>query len=66
MYNSTTGGEKQSPAPAISAGVEWVKGSIVIRPEFRYIHYAESFGSNVRVGRAQQQRRVLLGIVYRH
>jgi hypothetical protein len=65
VYNRTTGGEKQSPAPAISAGVEWVKGPIVIRPEFRYIHYAESRGSDISVARAQEQRQILLGIIFR-
>jgi hypothetical protein len=53
IYNSTTGGENQSPAPVESAGFEWLRGSFVVRPEFRYIRYRESFGSNVDVGRPE-------------
>jgi hypothetical protein len=65
IYNSTTGGENQSPAPVVSAGFEWLRGSFVVRPEFRYIRYRESFGSSVDVGRPANQTQLVIGIFYR-
>jgi hypothetical protein len=65
IYNSTTGGENQSPAPVVSIGFEWLRDSFVVRPEFRYIRYRESFGSNVDVGRPANQTQLVIGIFYR-
>ena len=65
IYNSTTGGENQSPTSVVRAGFEWLRGSFVVRPEFRYIRYRESFGSSVDVGRPENQTQLVIGIFYR-
>ena len=61
-----SGGDHQAPAPVISGGVELlVRHSFVVRPEFRYIHYAEEFGSNQSVARPSTQTQFLIGIAFR-
>lgn len=57
--------DDQTPAPVISGGVEFVIHSLVIRPEFRYIHYSEQMGSNSSVGRPSTQTQFLVGLMYR-
>jgi hypothetical protein len=63
--NRISGGDDQAPAPVISAGVEWVRHSFVIRPEFRYLHYPEAIGPNHSVGRPSTQTQFLIGFMYR-
>jgi len=65
VRNRISGGDDQAPAPVISAGVEWVRHSFVIRPEFRYIHYPEAIGPNGSVGRPGSQPQFLVGFMYR-
>ena len=65
LVNRTSAGENQSPAPVVSGGVEWLRHGWVVRPEFRYTHFPESFGSNISVGCPSNQAQLLLGILYR-
>jgi len=65
VRNRISGGDDQAPAPVVSGGVELlVRHSFVIRPEFRYIHYAEERGSNHSVGRPSTQTQFLIGVAY--
>ena len=65
VRNRISGGDDQAPAPVVSGGVELlVRHSFVIRPEFRYIHYTEEFGSNQSVARPAQSQ-FLIGFAYR-
>jgi len=66
LYNRTTGGENQAPAPVLSGGVELSKDSLVIRPELRYIHYPDfSSSSGLPVGRPSNQLQLLIGVGFR-
>lgn len=65
LYNRTTAGENQAPAPVLSGGIELSKISLVIRPELRYIHYPDSSRSSVSVGRPSNQFQLLIGIGFR-
>jgi hypothetical protein len=70
VWNRTSGhtnlsGESQFPAPVVNGGVEWSWDRFVIRPEFRYIHYAERDSSNQDVGRPSTQTQLLIGVGYR-
>jgi len=65
LFNRTSGGQNQSPAPAPSGGVELSKGNFVIHPEFRFIHYTERDGADVSVGRPPTQMQFLIGMLYR-
>jgi hypothetical protein len=66
VRNRISGGDDQAPAPVISGGVELlVRRSFVLRPEFRYIHYAEELGPNGSVGRPSTQTQFLIGVAYR-
>jgi hypothetical protein len=66
LHNRISGGDDQGPAPVVTGGVEFLlRRSFVIRPEFRYIHYAEEFSSNSSVGRPSTQIQFLIGVAYR-
>lgn len=65
VYNRTSGGQNQSPAPVVSVGVEWMRQRFALRPEFRYIHYPQQPGANVEVGRPPTQTQILIGVSYR-
>src|SRR5262249_53061957 len=66
LHNRISGGDDQGLARIVSGGVEFLLGrSFVVRPEFRYIHYAEEYGSNNSVGRPGTQTQFLIGIVFR-
>jgi hypothetical protein len=66
LHNRISGGDEQGLAPVVSGGVEFLLGrSFVVRPEFRYTHYAEEYGSNNSVGRPSPQTQFLIGVVYR-
>jgi hypothetical protein len=65
IHSSMTRGPNQAPAPVFSGGVEWLHGSFVLRPEFRYTHYLDSSGSEVLVQRPRHQKQILVGISYR-
>lgn len=65
IANNISGGKDQAPAPVVSGGVEWLRGSFVIRPEFRYSHYPYYRSSTATVGRPSTQLQLLIGIAYR-
>jgi len=62
VYNFTTTGVTQSPAPLARGGIEWNHGRISIRPEFRYIHYPQKSTS---IARPATQTQILVGFAVR-
>jgi hypothetical protein len=66
VWNRTTTGVSQSPAPMVRGGIEWNHGRISIRPEFRYIHFPQKDTSTTwSLGRPATQTQILLGFAVR-
>jgi len=63
VWNGTTTGVNQSPAPLVRGGIEWNHGRISIRPEFRYIHYPQK--ASTFLGRPSTQTQILVGFAVR-
>jgi hypothetical protein len=65
IRNPISGGDDQAPAPIVTGGVEFLRHSVVIRPELRYIHYFDHTGPAASVGRPSTQMQLMIGVLYR-
>jgi hypothetical protein len=66
VHSKTSGSFTQPAGLAFNWGVEWVRSRLSVRPEMRFIHYAQSSSStNQDVGRPSFQAQFLVGVSFR-